>query len=138
MIHRFWTFATSKSGSYQWRRGQRLVKSRGRDSNVLGPWRAFLAELEEQPRIRRVYGLQTGSAAVLLFTLANRASPSASNHPGPTLETRPISIRLTQVARLARVYFPADFFTERGSSINRMRGESPILIRSASRWRTVI
>ena len=42
------------------------------------------------------------------------------------------------LTQAARVFFPADFFAERGASINRMRGGSPILIRSASRWPTVI
>ena len=36
-------------------------------------------------------------------------------------------------ARVDRVFFPVDFFTERGSSKNWMRGGRPILIRSASR-----
>jgi hypothetical protein len=59
--------------------------------------------------------------------------PSARNHFAPGWKPDPISSLLTQVARVDRVFFPVDFFTERGSSKNWMRGGRPILIRSASR-----
>jgi hypothetical protein len=91
------------------------------------------------PRIRHAFRLQIDWPCNFRFLSLPR---TFSSERPIILDQRwkpdPISSRKTQVARVTRACFPLVFFTERGASINRMRGGSPILIRSASRWRTVI
>jgi hypothetical protein len=139
MSPKFCTHTASKSGS---RHGDGPVPLQIPRSRFARP-----AALESVARRnRRTTSASTGcmgferARRLFCFLLCELRLPSANSHPGSTLETRASSNWLTQqVARVVRVCFPVmDFFPERGSSINRMLGGNPILIRSASRCRTVM